>query len=321
MAESLTGKTVVPTRTIKQILKFATVLVAALLITGCAAGAPSVYQPSPTPGTPVPTVDPLVIAQETAESTTATAVSLIPTAVPTATATTEPEPTPTTGPTPRPDPPEPADPSVAEIIEQGTSGRMEVALTFDAGDDRGNTEAILDILQEYGVTATFGITGEWADNNPDLVARIVEEGHQVMNHTWSHSSLTGFSDATEGILGTSARAAELESTNGVIMAAADGYDTSPYWRPPYGDYDQSVLEDTAAAGYPLMIMWTCDSLGWDGLSADEINERCTDTAEAGSIILMHVGEVSQDYVALPVMIETLLDEGFELVSIEQMLQP
>jgi peptidoglycan/xylan/chitin deacetylase (PgdA/CDA1 family) len=105
------------------------------------------------------------------------------------------------------------------------------------------------------------------------------------------------------------------------MAAGDGYDTRPYWRPPFGDYDNSVLRDTAAIGYPLMIMWSCDSLGWNGLSAEEINARCTDTAEAGSIILMHVGANSQDAAALPQMIETLRDAGFALVTIEQLLQP
>ncbi len=295
-------------------------LLVVLLITGCAAGAPSVYKPSPTPGTPEPTVDAAVIAQQTAESSTATAVSIIPSPEPTAT-TPAAVPTPTTGPTPRPAPPEPSDPAVAEVISQGTSGRNEVALTFDAGDDRGFTEEILDTLEEYGVLATFGVTGNWVDNNPDLVARILAGGHQIINHTWSHESFTGASDASAGITTFSDREAELESTNGVIMAAGDGYDTRPYWRPPFGDYDQSVLEDTATIGYNLMIMWSCDSLGWDGLTADEINERCTDTAEAGDIILMHVGAASQDAAALPVMIETLLAAGFELVTIEQLLQP
>lgn len=315
----VSGSAVVPSRFFSAIARLAAVLLVAVLVTGCAAGAPSVYRPSPTPGTPEPTPDQAVIVQETAAVETATTVSLIPTAEPTATEVLEP--TATTGPTPRPAPPEPTDPNVAEVITQGTSGRNEVALTFDAGDDRGFTEEILDTLAEYGVVATFGLTGEWVDNNPDLVARILAGGHQIINHTWSHDSLTGASDSTEGITDFAAREAELESTNGVIMAAGDGYDTRPYWRPPFGDYDETVLEDTATIGYPLMIMWSCDSLGWNGLTADEINERCADTAEAGSIILMHVGANSQDAAALPVMIETLIANDFALVTIEQLLQP
>lgn len=70
---------------------------------------------------------------------------------------------------------------------------MEVALTFDAGADRGYAEAILDTLDEYGIKASFGITGHWAEENPDLVARMVEDGHMVFNHTWTHRSFTGFS--------------------------------------------------------------------------------------------------------------------------------
>ena len=314
----MTGRAV-PIRTFFPIARIATVLLAALLVSGCAAGAPSVYKPTPTPGTPEPAVDPIVIEQQVSASSTPSAEALIPTPVPSA--TTPAEPTATTGPTPRPNPPEPRDPAVAEIIRQGTSGRNEIALTFDAGDDRGFTEEILDTLRQYGVVATFGVTGHWVDNNPDLVARILADGHQIINHTWSHDSFTGFSNSSAGITAFSEREAELESTNGVIMAAGDGYDTRPYWRPPFGDYDQSVLEDTAAIGYPLMIMWSCDSLGWNGLTADEINERCTDTAEAGDIVLMHVGAASQDAAALPVMIETLLAAGFTLVTIEQMLQP
>jgi len=319
MAETTTGRTV-PNRTLHSIARVCSMLLVVLLVTGCAAGAPSVYKPSPTPGTPEPTVDAAAIAQQTAESSTATAVSIVPSPEPTAT-TPAAEPTPTTGPTPRPNPPEPTDPNVAEIISQGTSGRNEIALTFDAGDDRGFTEEILDTLEEYGVVATFGVTGNWVDNNPDLIARILAGGHQIINHTWSHESFTGFSNSSAGITAFADREAELESTNGVIMAAGDGYDTRPYWRPPFGDYDESVLEDTATIGYNLMIMWSCDSLGWNGLTAEEINERCTDTAEAGDIILMHVGAASQDAAALPVMIETLLAAGFTLVTIEQMLQP
>jgi len=320
MALSETGSGVASRNKINFIARFLIAVLALGLLSGCASGAPSVFEPSPTPGTPQPTPD------ETAtvvagDLSTATTESIIPTAIPTSTEEPDPEPTSTTEPTPRPDPPEPTDPDVAEIITQGTSGRMEVALTFDAGDDRGFTEEILDILLENGVVATFGVTGNWVDNNPDLVARMVAEGHQVINHTWSHNSLTGFSDDSEGITGFGDREAELESTNGVVMAATGGYDTRPYWRPPFGDYDDSVLEDAAAIGYDLMIMWSCDSLGWNGLSAAEINERCTDTAEAGSIILMHVGESSQDAAALPEMIEKLRANGFDFVTIEQMLQP
>ena len=100
---------------------------------------------------------------------------------------------------------------MSRVFERGESDRDEVALTFDAGADRGYAEEILGTLEEYGVKASFAITGHWADENPDLVARMVEEGHQVFNHTWTHRSFTGYSTAgwDEGVLDSDERAKEL----------------------------------------------------------------------------------------------------------------
>ena len=90
-------------------------------------------------------------------------------------------------------PPPPPDPGtgLSTIVEGGTNGRLEVALTFDAGADTGYAAEILDLLRDEGIKATFGMTGVWAEANPDLVRRMVAEGHQLINHTWDHSSLTG----------------------------------------------------------------------------------------------------------------------------------
>jgi peptidoglycan/xylan/chitin deacetylase (PgdA/CDA1 family) len=151
---------------------------------------------------------------------------------------------------------------------------------------------------------------------------MVEEGHQVFNHTWSHESLTGASTGEgTGITDSSARAEELISTNDEIGQVTGGYDTRPYWRPPYGDLDDTVLADAAANGYTATVMWSCDTLGWDGNSVDQIIERCATDASPGDIILMHVGSDSQDTAALPQMIEDLQSQGFTFVTIEQLLQP
>jgi peptidoglycan/xylan/chitin deacetylase (PgdA/CDA1 family) len=68
-------------------------------------------------------------------------------------------------------------------------------------------------------------------------------------------------------------------------------------------------------------MWTCDSLGWNGATIEQIVDRCGSTAEAGDIILMHVGANALDGEALPALIETLQAQGFDLVTVEQLLQP
>jgi peptidoglycan/xylan/chitin deacetylase (PgdA/CDA1 family) len=167
------------------------------------------------------------------------------------------------------------------------------------------------------------MTGHWADENPDLVARMVEEGHMIFNHTYSHRSWTGFStaDFDAGVLTSEERDQELSDTEKAIKAAAPGYDPKPYFRPPYGDYDEGVLVDLENAGYYLTIMWSCDTFGWNGASVDEILEKCGSNASDGDIILMHVGADSLDADALPRLIEMLQDRGFRLVTVEELLQP
>src|SRR5215211_1758394 len=76
-------------------------------------------------------------------------------------------------------------------LSRGPTARQVVHLSFDAGADRGYAEAILDTLKAEGVPASFGMTGQWAQANPDLVQRMAAEGHRLINHTWDHRSWTG----------------------------------------------------------------------------------------------------------------------------------
>jgi peptidoglycan/xylan/chitin deacetylase (PgdA/CDA1 family) len=300
-------------------------LVAAPLLfalAGCAAGSPSVL--------PNRTATARAIAAMTAAAPTETPVpSPTPTFAPTFTNTPEPTATeparPSSTPKPtatdRPEPPVSGDAESSQIFERGDGARSQVALTFDAGDDPGNTTTILDTLDEAGVKGTFGVTGEWAQANPDLVKRMVKEGHMLINHTWDHRSFTGEStSAAEGVLDSADRVDEVKETEKEI-ADLTGYDTAPYFRPPFGDYDDGVLADLASAGYTVTVMWSCDTLGWNGATVDEIMARCVDNAKAGDIILMHVSSTSADAAALPGMIEELQNQGFELVTVEEVLSP
>jgi peptidoglycan/xylan/chitin deacetylase (PgdA/CDA1 family) len=348
MATPRSGGTVIlPRFRLHSIARLLTVIMAVLLIGGCATGAPSVnHEPESESSSgssidaPSQAVVPVATGSPESPPSASTggqaesdnnladsrsgvaALQTTPEPTPTAEPTDEPTPTPEPSETPRPEAPEPSNPDQSEIYQQGSGERDEIALTFDAGDDRGYAEEILDILKEYGVLATFGITGQWASENPDLVERMADEGHQIINHSWSHASFTGGSTSeAEAITDPAAREEELVNTNEAIGDATGGYDTRPYFRPPYGDYDDGFLADLADFGYTITVMWSCDSLGWNGLTADEINERCTAPAQAGDIILMHVGANSQDAAALPEMIEQLQANGFELVTFEQMIQP
>lgn len=293
-----------------------------VVLAGCAAGSPSVL--------PNRTATAQAIAANTAAAPTETPIPM-PTATlaPSSTAALAPTPTespqasPTLEPTAtdRPQPPVENGASTSQIFHHGDGSRPRIALTFDAGDDTGHTAAILDALKAAGVKGTFGVTGEWAKANPGLVKRMVDEGHMLINHTWDHRSFTGESTSpSEAVLDSADRVKELKETEQEIESLT-GYDTAPYFRPPFGDYDDGVLTDLASAGYTVTVMWSCDTLGWNGATVDEIMVRCVDHAQAGDIILMHVGKVSADADALPGMIKSLENQGFELVTVEELLSP
>ena len=209
---------------------------------------------------------------------------------------------------------------LSQIIEGGANGRLEVALTFDAGADTGYAPQILDYLRDQGIKATFGMTGVWAEANPELIQRMVNEGHQLINHTWDHASLTG---ANTGMPAQTPDqvAQQLASTENVVLHLT-GYEMRPYFRPPYGDYDATSLRYLYENGYYLTIWWTCDSHGWAGWGAQEIIDYCTTNLAEDEILLLHVGAAAAgDFEALPGLIQFFRDNGYSFVTVEEMVQP
>jgi peptidoglycan/xylan/chitin deacetylase (PgdA/CDA1 family) len=152
------------------------------------------------------------------------------------------------------------------------------------------------------------MTGKWAGAHPIAVRRIVREGHEIVNHTYSHGSLTGFS--TGGAALTFAqRRAEVDRAWAVIDEVG-GATFTRWFRPPYGDRDASVDRDVAALGYPRELMWTVDSLGWQGIPPRQIVNRVIGAARPGEIVLMHVGSASTDAAALETVITRLRGLGY-----------
>jgi peptidoglycan-N-acetylglucosamine deacetylase len=219
-------------------------------------------------------------------------------------------------------PPPPPDPGtgLSTVVDGGTNGRLEVALTFDAGADTGYAAGILDLLRDEGIKATFGMTGIWAQANPDLVRRMVAEGHQLMNHTWDHSSLTGANTQMPPM--TPEQVAQQLADTEAVVRDLTGYEMRPYFRPPYGDYDEASLGYLYDNGYSETIWWTCDTRGWAGWGAQQIIDYCTTNIAEDEILLLHVGAAAVgDFEALPGLIQFFRDNGYSFVTIEQMLQP
>lgn len=203
------------------------------------------------------------------------------------------------------------------MVDRGPGHRRSAALTFDAGADAGFAATILDTLRERGVRASFGLTGVWSEQHPELVRRMAREGHALINHSYDHSSFTGTS-TRRGALSQAARWEQLEATARVLRELT-GQDATLYFRPPYGDWDASVNRDVAARGYAFNVMWTVDSFGWRGLPAAEIERRCLAAATPGAIYIFHVGSQSQDGAALAGIIDGLRERGYALETVAELL--
>ena len=206
---------------------------------------------------------------------------------------------------------------VAQVIRKGDASRRIAVLTFDAGSDAGYTSQILDTLKAEGIKASFGLTGRWAEQNPQLLKRIVAEGHSLINHSYDHASFTGLSTGAAPLT-QAQRWDELDRTEQIVNDLS-GATTKPYFRPPYGDYDDSVNRDIYARGYRYNVMWTVDSRGWQGIPAAQIVSRCLDLAEPGAIYVFHVGSASQDGPALPDIIDGLRADGYTFVHLPEAL--
>lgn len=280
------------------------VALAVAVLGGCGNGDERVDPERPGGGTSCP-ADPDPTPPTDPGSTTDPAPTSLP---PTTAATSSSSTTADVGPTSPPGP--------AVEVRQGRSDRRLVALTFDAGSDTGHAAAILDTLRSERIRATFGMTGSWAERNQALVCRMVDEGHQLVNHTYDHPSFTGFSTG-DPPLDRGGRLDQLRRTEELLAAA--GTSGRPWFRPPYGDTDEGVAADVGSAGYRWILLWSIDTLGWKGLSASDITARVLDSAAPGAIVLAHVGAASADAAALPDVIRGLRARGYGLATAEQIV--
>ena len=238
---------------------------------------------------------------------------------PAVTPTPSPQAAPTTPPltTPAPTMTLPPEGAPALVIRKGDASRKIVAFSFDAGADAGFASQILDTLAANGIHASFGMTGRWAERNPELLQRMVRDGHHLINHTYDHASMTGAATKTTPLT-REQRWEELDRTE-AIVGQLTGATTKPYFRPPYGAFDASVNEDVGARGYAYNVLWTVDSRGWMGWSAGAIIQRCLEQAEPGAIYVFHVGSASQDGPALQAIIDGLRAQGYFIGSVPDVL--
>ncbi|RIX60522.1 polysaccharide deacetylase family protein [Paenibacillus nanensis] len=218
--------------------------------------------------------------------------------------------------------PEPSDTDVQEeTAEETDSGNVDpdapavdqeqkqAALTFDDGPDAKYTTAILDILKEKGVKATFFVVGSQVEKYPDVMKRIIEEGHAVGNHTQGHKNLRELGKS--GILEQMTEADE-------AIEDAVGF-TPELFRAPYGAVSDT-LTDVLEENDRRLVGWTVDTRDWAGTSIADMREMIRTKTEANGIILMHSfggKHIRNTVEALPAVIDDLQELGFTLVTVDQ----
>ncbi|MFC4556813.1 delta-lactam-biosynthetic de-N-acetylase [Virgibacillus kekensis] len=191
------------------------------------------------------------------------------------------------------------------------SGEKVLYLTFDNGYEQGYTDDILDVLKKENVPAVFFVTGHYVKSEPELVKRMVEEGHIVGNHSYHHPEFTRISKES--------MKEELESLEQAVAKVSD-QEKLKYVRPPKGIFSEKTLEWANELGY-IHIFWslaftdwnTNDQKGWQ-YAFDNIMEQI----HPGAIMLLHT--VSQDNAeALDKMITELKKQGYTFKSLDYLV--
>lgn len=187
--------------------------------------------------------------------------------------------------------------------------KKQVALSFDAAWGNEDTEIILDILKKYNLHVTFFMTGGWVESYPEDVKKIYEAGHDLGNHSENHKNMSQLSDEEQK--------EELMTVHNKVkkLTGCDMF----LFRPPYGDYNDSVVLNAQECGY-YPIQWSVDSLDWKDYGADSIIDTVVNHKELknGAIILCHNGaKYTKD--ALETMIQKILEKGYEIVPISKLI--
>lgn len=176
--------------------------------------------------------------------------------------------------------------SVADLAKHnayyiGDTSKNIIYLTFDAGFENGNTEKILDSLKKHNVKATFFLVGNYIETSPELVERMVEEGHTIGNHTYSHPDMSKISDEESF-------KKELQSLESLYKETT-GQELLKIYRPPQGKYCVSNLEMADKLGYKT-IFWGLAYVDWyenKQPTKEEAFNKLLKRIHPGAIVLLH----------------------------------
>ncbi len=203
------------------------------------------------------------------------------------------------------------------LFRMGGGAGNRVCLTFDDGPDPEYSPAILDILKERGVKAAFFVVGSEAEKYPGIIRRMVDEGHEIGNHSFSHPNLAKAPEALVKL--------ELNATQRLVESLVGRSIT--LFRPPYNaDSQPANLEELVPIGVAqslgyMTVLESIDPRDWDNADKDQILQRAKDARAEGHIILLHDGggDRSATVEALPAILDYLQERGDEVVTVGQLV--
>lgn len=163
----------------------------------------------------------------------------------------------------------------------GDAGEKKIYLTFDCGYENGNTAAILDALKKHDAPATFFVVGHFLESAPEMVKRMVEEGHTVGNHTYHHYDMSKISDPA-------AFQKEMDDVR-TLFQETTGTEMAMYYRPPQGKYSETNLQMAKDLGYSTFF-WSLAYVDWNvdaQPSHEEAFSKLTGRIHPGAVVLLH----------------------------------
>ena len=163
----------------------------------------------------------------------------------------------------------------------GSPDEKVIYLTFDCGYENGNTGAILDALKKHNAPATFFVVGHYVESAPDMVKRMIAEGHTVGNHTYHHPDMSAISNLSDF-------QKEMDDVANAFKELT-GQDMSMYYRPPQGKYSTNNLNMAKQLGYATFF-WSLAYVDWNvdkQPSHEEAFEKLTGRVHPGAVVLLH----------------------------------
>lgn len=196
-----------------------------------------------------------------------------------------------------------------KIIPIYSVGRDDgkVAITFDCAWGAEDMESILSTLKNHNCKATFFVLGTWAEQNPDIMKKIVADGHEIGNHSYNHTHYTAMSQ--------NEMLADIDKCNKAIK---DTSGISPtLFRAPSGDYNNSVIETVHSKNMEY-IQWSVDSLDWRGLNCQQMLERIIPKTKSGDILLFH-NDTAHTAESLDKILTELEKKGFSFLKVSDLI--